>query len=43
MNSKLYLEEIPEQLKEEIVFLYNLGISIDDLEYLIQRKFLRFI
>lgn len=37
-QSKLYLEEIPEDAKEEILFLYHLGIEIEELEYLIRVK-----
>ena len=35
-QSKLYLEGISEDAKEEILFLYKLGIEIEELEYLIR-------
>jgi hypothetical protein len=36
---KLFLEGIPQDAKEEISLLYNLGIEIEELEYLIRIKF----
>ena len=36
---KIYLEEIPTNAKEEISMLYNLGVRIEKLEYLIDIKF----
>ena len=35
----LFLEGIPQDVKEEISILYNLGVEIDELEYLIRIKF----
>ncbi len=35
----LFLEGIPQNVKEEIFLLYNLGIEIEELEYLIRIKF----
>jgi hypothetical protein len=35
----LFLEGIPQDAKEEISLLYNLGIEIEELEYLIRIKF----
>jgi len=35
----LYIEEIPSTSKEEILMLYNLGVRIEELEYLIDVKF----
>ena len=35
----LFLEGIPEDAKEEISLLYNLGVKIEELEYLIRIKF----
>ncbi len=34
----LFLEGIPENVKEEIFLLYNLGVKIEDIEYLIRIK-----
>ena len=40
MSEKLFLEkEIPSDAKEEISFLYSLGVEIEELEYLIRVKF----
>jgi len=39
MKEKLYLDEIPENAKEEISLLYKLGVEIEELEYLIRVKF----
>ena len=38
MKSKLYLEGVSEDTKEELLFLYNLGIEINELEFLVQTK-----
>ncbi len=35
----LFLEGIPQDVKEEISLLYNLGVEIEDIEYLIRIKF----
>lgn len=35
----LFLEGIPQEAKDEISLLYNLGIEIEELEYLIRIKF----
>lgn len=35
----LFLEGIPQNAKEEISLLYNLGVEIEELEYLIRIKF----
>ena len=35
----LFLEGIPQDAKEEISLLYNLGIEIEDIEDLIKIKF----
>jgi len=35
----LFLEGISEDAKEEISILYNLGVEIEELEYLIRIKF----
>ncbi len=35
----LFLEGISQDAKEEISLLYNLGIEIEELEYLIKIKF----
>ena len=35
----LFLEGIPQDAKEEISILYNLGVEIEELEYLIRIKF----
>lgn len=34
----LFLEGIPQDAKEEIFLLYNLGVGIEELEYLIRIK-----
>lgn len=34
----LFLEGIPQNVKEEIFLLYNLGVKIEELEYLIRIK-----
>ena len=39
MKNELFLEGIPEDAKKEISMLYNLGIGIEELEYLIKIKF----
>jgi len=36
---ELYIEEIPTNAKEEISMLYNLGVGLEELEYLIDVKF----
>ena len=36
---KIYLEEIPKNTKEEISMLYNMGVKLEELEYLIDIKF----
>ena len=36
---ELYIEEIPTNTKEEISMLYNLGVGLEELEYLIDVKF----
>jgi hypothetical protein len=36
---KIYIDEIPSNAKEEILMLYNLGVRIEELEYLIDVKF----
>lgn len=33
-----YFEDFPEELKEEIKILYSLGVSIEEIEYLIKIK-----
>lgn len=38
VNEKDYLKRIPESAKAEFIFLYNLGIKEDELEYLIRIK-----
>jgi len=35
----LFLEGISQDAKEEISLLYNLGVKIEDIEYLIRIKF----
>lgn len=41
MPKKIFLEkQAPEELKEEIIFLYKLGVEIQELEYLIKIKFI---
>ncbi len=35
----LFLEGITQDAEEEISLLYNLGVGIEELEYLIQIKF----
>jgi len=39
MKEKLYLDGVPADTKEEISLLYNLGVEIEELEYLIRVKF----
>ena len=40
MSKNIFLEaEIPEDVKNEILFLYRLGIGIQELEFLIKIKF----
>jgi len=39
MKKKLFLEGISEDAKEEIYMLYDIGIGIEELEYLIKVKF----
>ncbi len=34
----LFLEGVPQNVKEEIFLLYNLGVKIEDIEYLIKIK-----
>jgi len=34
----LFLEEIPQNAREEISLLYNLGVQAEELEYLIRIK-----
>lgn len=38
-NQKLYLDGIPDDAKQEILFLYKIGVEIEELEYLIKVKF----
>jgi len=35
----LFLEGIPQDAKDEISLLYNLGVKIEEIEYLIRIKF----
>lgn len=39
MSEKLFLEDVPSDTKEEISFLYSLGVEIEELEFLIRVKF----
>lgn len=39
MSRKLFLEDVPSDAKEEISFLYSLGVEIEELEFLIHVKF----
>lgn len=35
---KIYLEGMSEDARDELLFLYNLGVEIEELEYLIRVK-----
>ncbi|HUW43480.1 MAG TPA: hypothetical protein VMV95_00775 [Bacillota bacterium] len=37
--TNLFLEGVSQETKEEISLLYNLGVGIEELEYLIRIKF----
>jgi len=39
MILEVYCEEITEEIKEEMSFLYKIGVNADELEYLIRLKF----
>ncbi len=40
MSKNLFLEEnLPSDAREEISFLYSLGVEIEELEFLIRVKF----
>lgn len=38
MSKEIYLEEIPEDLKKEISLLYDIGVGVEELDYLITIK-----
>lgn len=38
MKEKIYLGGISESAKEEISFLYSLGVEIEELEFMIKVK-----
>lgn len=37
----LFLEGVPQDVKDEISILYSMGVEIEELEYLIRLKFRR--
>lgn len=38
MSQETYSCEIPEDIKKEITFLYNIGVDVEELDYLITIK-----
>ncbi len=38
MISEIYCDELSEEVKEEMSFLYNVGITAEELDYLIRLK-----
>lgn len=38
MTSEIYCGELSEEAREEISFLYKMGITADELDYLIRLK-----
>lgn len=38
MAAKMFLADVPEDLREEISVLYGLGLSIEEIEYVISKK-----
>ena len=38
MIQEIYCEEMPEEIREEISFLYKIGITAEELNYLITLK-----
>ena len=38
MNKKIYSEEIPEDIRKEISLLYDIGVGVEELDYLITIK-----
>lgn len=41
MTSKIYCDEMSEEIKEEVNFLYKVGITPEELNYLIGLKLKR--
>ncbi|MBW6442419.1 hypothetical protein K0A97_01390 [Patescibacteria group bacterium] len=39
MNQNFFLERIPKNINEEMNFLYDIGVDLEDLEYLLKVKF----
>jgi len=39
MKKELFLEGVSDDVKEEILMLYKIGVEIEELEYLIRVKF----
>ena len=38
MRKEIYCEEIPEDLKKEMSLLYDIGVGVEELDYLITIK-----
>ena len=38
MTEKILLADLPEEVEEEISFLYRMGIGIEEIEYIIRIK-----
>ena len=38
MAAKMFLADVPEDLREEASILYRLGVVIEDIEYIISKK-----
>ena len=38
MKEKMFFADVPEEVSEEVSALYNMGINIDDIEYIISSK-----
>jgi hypothetical protein len=38
MITNIFSKEIPDEVKEEISFLYKIGVNAEELDYLIRTK-----
>ncbi len=38
MKKEMYSEEVSEDVKKEIGFLYDIGVSVEELDYLLTLK-----
>jgi len=38
MAENIFFADIPEDIEQEVFFLYKLGVGIEEIEYIISRK-----